>query len=440
MQNLSKNETPPTFRSQSNSFENPDQNSIENWLENQFKRPKRLMISLLILIGVVFFIIPVLLIQDFGRIHFDENTSLVGNTFGGIVGPLIAFIGVFITFFAFYMQYRANQIQYDILRKQAILQRKQDVERRSFYYFDVIRNLKENEISRIGNEQHESSGRSFNYLINEYIAIYSILESLDRLFIYLKHKKKISPLFPEPFDYSKAELSDSFKLSELSWHFCFEGLANPFDSEKFVIEVFETLGYDFLKFNRLSNVDIFLSVLSSENFVSLNLAIRKYYNDTSIDIAPMIKVCVADISTIREKKEKGSFSFNGHSEILSNYFQLNYQVVKYINEDKALNYEEKYELVKLLRAQMSREEMTVLFLNSLHEYGKPWEFDYRGYYENIDPQVNADSCLITKYNLIKNIQIVEGITIAPEDIFPDLIFAGISDEIKSTKKNNRIYT
>ena len=50
------------------------------------------------------------------RLDFTE-TSQIGDTIGGVMGPFIAMAGVFLTFVAFLMQVRANEIRREQLHK-----------------------------------------------------------------------------------------------------------------------------------------------------------------------------------------------------------------------------------------------------------------------------------------------------------------------------------
>lgn len=94
--------------------------------------------------------------------------------------------------------------------------------------------------------------------------------------------------------------------------------------------------------------------------------------------------------------------YGGHQFRLGHYYRHLFQTVKYINEQEKLNYKQKYEYIKILRAQLSTYEQTILLLNSLSSMGYSWE---------VIPDVNSDLKkynkidfnLITKYNLIKNI-------------------------------------
>jgi hypothetical protein len=84
----------------------------------------------------------------------------------------------------------------------------------------------------------------------------------------------------------------------------------------------------------------------------------------------------------------------------AHYFRHLFQAVKYINEQTILSYEEKYNYIKTLRAQLSTIEQYLIFFNSLSFMGRAWEFEHIG----INPsKKQINNWLITKYNFIKNV-------------------------------------
>ena len=85
--------------------------------------------------------------------------------------------------------------------------------------------------------------------------------------------------------------------------------------------------------------------------------------------------------------------FGGHQHRLGHYFRHLYQSVTYIDNSRNLKYEQKYEYIKSLRAQLSTYEQAVIFFNSISEFGKVWEME----------NCHFNDQLITKYNFIKNI-------------------------------------
>lgn len=97
-------------------------------------------------------------------------------------------------------------------------------------------------------------------------------------------------------------------------------------------------------------------------------------------------------STTGIRLENGGFhAYTGH------YFRMLYQSIRYVNEQDSLTYRQKYEYVKMLRAQLSNMETAVLFYDSLSDLGADWELSWQGANSNINKQ------LITKYNLIGNL-------------------------------------
>lgn len=125
--------------------------------------------------------------------------------------------------------------------------------------------------------------------------------------------------------------------------------------------------------------------------------------------------------------------YGGHQFRLGHYYRHLYQTIKYVNGNKNMNFNEKYNYVKILRAQLSTYEQMVLFLNSLSTMGYIWELepeidnDLKGYSKK-------DFELITKYNLIKNIP--------GEEIFGipfRLFYPNVEYEDSELKRDNIIY-
>jgi len=136
--------------------------------------------------------------------------------------------------------------------------------------------------------------------------------------------------------------------------------------------------------------------------------------------------------------------FHGHQIRLGHYYRHLFQTVKYINEQEILNYEEKYQYIKTLRAQLSTQEQVLLFLNSLSDLGSPWEIIYRkrgliNYIKCGNRKSNINNMLITKYNLIKNIPkgFVKGVKF--RNYYPHIKYEGDFEPTKLRKKLIKIY-
>ncbi|MCL1666711.1 putative phage abortive infection protein [Elizabethkingia ursingii] len=88
--------------------------------------------------------------------------------------------------------------------------------------------------------------------------------------------------------------------------------------------------------------------------------------------------------------------YGGHQHRLGHYYRHLFQTFKFLSIQTILTDEEKYFFAKTLRAQLSNYEQSMLFINSISEFGFSWEL----YPEKHN---NNDLKLITTYQLIKNI-------------------------------------
>ena len=72
---------------------------------------------------------------------------------------------------------------------------------------------------------------------------------------------------------------------------------------------------------------------------------------------------------------------------LSAYFRNMYNLIKFIDNDKHLNKDEKKDLITIYRAQLSNPELYVLFFNLRSYFGKKWN----------------DNKYVERYEFLKNI-------------------------------------
>jgi hypothetical protein len=117
-------------------------------------------------------------------------------------------------------------------------------------------------------------------------------------------------------------------------------------------------------------------------------------------VEDFIKECKAEKERLKVDARFSHTVLEGHQMYLATYFRHLYQTVRYINnpEHKVLSYEDRYEYMGTLRAQLSPHEQILLFYNSLSVLGEAWE---RRFKDDVNKQ------LITKYNMIRNVFLVE---------------------------------
>ena len=128
--------------------------------------------------------------------------------------------------------------------------------------------------------------------------------------------------------------------------------------------------------------------------------------------------------------------YGGHQFKLGHYYRHLFQSVKYINENKILSFSEKYNYIKILRAQLSTPEQYLLFFNSISIAGRAWEFDQIS--DNLYENVNC--YFISKFNLIKNIPdtfILNAIQI--RYYYPLVHFEFIDEPAERRKIENKFY-
>lgn len=120
---------------------------------------------------------------------------------------------------------------------------------------------------------------------------------------------------------------------------------------------------------------------------------------------------------VQRKRKFNYVPFEGHQSRLGHYYRHLFQSIAYCHKKKIDI--DKYEYIKLIRAQLSNHEQALLFLNSISKLGKPWK----------------DEDLIKTYRLIKNIPkdfFDPKKEIDIKEIYPEMIF----EYEESTVANN----
>jgi len=103
-----------------------------------------------------------------------------------------------------------------------------------------------------------------------------------------------------------------------------------------------------------------------------------------------------------EKKRVDAFNRYGknigrtNQTILSSYYRNMYNAIKYIDESIYLSSKEKYQLIKLFRAQLSNSELAVFFFNIESFFGKKWK-----YIQKDNKWIKHN--MIERYQLLKNL-------------------------------------
>ncbi len=90
-----------------------------------------------------------------------------------------------------------------------------------------------------------------------------------------------------------------------------------------------------------------------------------------------------------------------YGSLLASTYRPLYQTIKYVHQNDDISDDEKYQLVKAVRAQLSDSELSVLLMNCLTEKGKAW----------------LENRFVDKYKLFNNLTTGFVSNYSPEDFF-----------------------
>lgn len=343
------------------------------------------VLSIISIIFIGFILLsPLIFTKISTGIVFDNDVTEISNGIS-IMSPFIAIAAAIITFAAFWVQYKANvDVRADV-KEDREEKRKQQIISRFYEMLQIHReNVKELEWNqKIQYENNEESYRQKTECIQKrgrQIFFYYLLEFN---FIYLI----IRGLYPE--------LGIKEKVKK-AYNIFYKNV----DDKRLSYEKREEI-------NRFIQNDEYR--LANGIFNICN--IFGYYQIDSKDLDQLI-----------DNKDYFKLQplFKGHFDELNNYYRHLFLTVKTIaNENKKklknkenkddLSYEEKRDLLRILRAQLTNTEQIMLFYNWFSENGSQWEQD--------NPNGNH---FFTEYRMIHNIM--------PSRIIPTSFFNEFGDE------------
>lgn len=291
--------------------------------------------------------------QDFNKDFSKIGTY--GDFFGGILNPILAFIGIIAASLAFYAQYEANkQVQdqfkiqqfesqfYEMLRLH-----KENINEMKITGYDSVTQEKLNskkeieEITRLHNTKIVEGRKVFVSMVVELMCCYEFLELINSTWKVTYEKKDLLRL--------------AYRI------FFFGSNSDLIVSEKIDVDFIAEVKKEFKK-HRKRHRDSY----SRKNvFPGLNKKIELY-----IKYSP----------------------FSGHENRLGHYYRHLYSTVKYVvNKEKEglITYNKSREYLKILRSQMSNDEQLMLYYNYIIGFGRDWENE--GY--------------LTKYRMLHNLPI-----------------------------------
>lgn len=360
----------------------------------QYPDSKKLLKHGIIILGcttLILFFAP-LAITKWNWIPLDvSKPNEIGDTLGGILGPLVGLIAVTLTFLAFWAQYDANiqqRIQFDTS-------------------LDNEKTAREAEEIKATEELNRK-----NKEIKDQQEQFIQTQELQQNQIILQDKRSRINIFETRFYNMLAIHRDNANEIE----------ANNIKGRKVFIHMLDELKLIFNIFNSIMIDEGLKNEISEEELY--NIAYLSFFFGIGEKSTPMVKDLVSSEHTkyveifhgkINDLKNQGNpnsemilkigtndydlkhvYTFGaGHLRRLSHYIRHLFQTVKFVDDqpNEIISIQDKYSYVSNLRAQLSAHEQILLFYNSISVMGKPW----------LEPLLPSKDNYIQRYCMLKSI-------------------------------------
>ncbi len=305
-------------------------------------------------------------VLEYTKNAFSVSGSL-GDTINGIFAPLIGGLAVITTFLAFIAQYDANQKITDQFHK----------ERFENKYYEMLRLHKENvnEISLNLNNENQQGRKAFVLLFKELRNIYGT---------YKGYNEKTNLLSDISSESQKQEI-----LLRIAYNHMFYGV--DIDTEKpnnILAKEYEEYEYKLCK--QLPHI-----------YDKPDLDYQQFATDKVVDYTYS-----NNGKKYTKEYESKKQPYAGNAAKLGHYYRHIFQMVKFIVKNTVLNWDEKYEYIKMLRGQLSNHEQALIFYNAI------W-LDKDTWWNDRDKEGNKYRYLLD-YALIKNVTFNVTDQIGPE--------------------------
>lgn len=324
-------------------FPNPHlQNSMEKFIEDieqsfkdliNGKSPRFIFwifpfISLIVLIGLPYLLTRKTLHESFA---FDK-TGQIGDTIGGITGPVIALGVGLLTFLAFWVQFQSNKAQTVQFNKQDTDTK---IDRFETRFYELLRlhrdNVEEMSVGKI-----RRGRRVFLSMYDELQFCFYVVN-----LAYGSKKDETKTLIE---DYNKSDLIN------IAYTIFFNGIGKK--SKKLTESLLQKYDQQFIE-GCYKALDACQKTHEDEGYVEVFT-----HREEGYDINFKLKLSYKP--------------FQGHVSRLGHYYRHLFQTVRYVAEQSDNLIKNKYEYIKTLRAQLSGHEQLLLYYNSFTDAGKAW--------------------------------------------------------------------
>jgi len=330
---------------------------------------------------LLLFSLPFILLLTLEKYEYLDDsfaiTGTIGDTLNGIFNPLIGTFAVITTFLAFIVQYRANQLY------------REDVDSQRFEtrFYELLKMHKDN-VNEMEINNKYFKRNTFVKMFEELRFLYFVIENAKEQF-------KIEKNYPI-FNITKEG------IIELAYFFFFFGV-----NEKLRIE----------DFSKIKVHSPFYLYCREKIYFHQDYFIRSFSEKEKEPITMYLDSKNSYSFSIYLKTD--FYPFDGHASRLGHYYRHLYQMIKFVVLSKELrNFDQKYEYIKIIRAQLSNYEQAIIYYNSFFYAGKVW-------WEDTSIDLKKDDgkhvSYLLDYALIKNLPF-------------NLIDFGVPPEEKFTQK------
>lgn len=306
--------------------------------------------SLIFFVGLLFM---VLLAMIFGLFKADsiDNFGNLGDALGGVTAPILGSLAIVVTFLAFWIQYEANQE----IRKDIRFDRFENK------FYELLR-LHQYNVDSLEISGKFKGRKAFDKMYYEIRYLYFFIE--------------------RELNYWNEQQNPKIKLEE-----------------KELIDLAYTIFFFGLKETR-SNYFYLKDNIHTSFSAKVVLELRNLAKTIRTDRKAGSKYKLPMINGV--KWNPSYPPFQGHVSKLGHYYRHLYQLFKFICTNPTLenDREKKYSYVKIVRAQLSNHEQTLLYFNSFSNAGKIW-------WKETDPKLKNEKgealSYFLDYGIIKNL-------------------------------------
>ncbi len=350
----------------------------------------RLFLILFIILIVIILFLPYAITQwKWVSFSFSDNSRLIGSTLGGILGPFVAIVASGLTFIAFWVQYKANQQQREDIQ----------LERFENKFYEMLRLHKEN-VSEIDIGGVTSGRKAIVRMYQEFRFIYLTIMFERRWWNRLARAGFINQ--PE------VNASDE-EITDLAYSILFFGVGDMIEGS-------------IIYHHRVHTPFLFRCLRILKRNQHKYSKLFTHYESSIKEPRPYYEIGHRSMKKV--KLECHYYPFDGHASKLGHYYRHLYQTMKFIVTSSLLSYEQKYDYVKMIRAQLSNHEQAMIYYNSFFKAGWIWWQDNSISDKEKKKEKEKDSdklplSYFIDYKMIKNIpwNLTKGIRPDPYEYF-----------------------